>query len=186
MKEIFNFIVLWFIALKQCVYPTPIEKLGCLNFQFPYAYNGHCYATCPEGTYTFADIKACFDECPSNSVPVGKECKCQKGYILSMRACLACAKINAPWDEETEKCGETCPYPLSIDVEQNKCVCKDRYTINENDECVLKNCAKGEFRAYGLCYSCSSKQVFSSVDAEECIKCSNREYVDGECRIKEN
>ena len=186
MKEIWSGMVLLLILLKQCVYPTPIEKFGCLHPIFRHPYKGHCYAICPKDSYVFDS--RCYEKCPDNTVVTGRKCICPKGYFVDSSYCLPCSSLNAIWDEQAGKCSERCPYPLRADFTQNKCVCNEEtgYIVDETGACVLDGCKDGEFRAYGICYPCSTERIFSNVEESECAKCLNREYLDGECVLKKD
>lgn len=154
----------------------------CPDKNYSFLYNDWCYKKCPSGTYTFCGGKNCLEKCPQNTVLVGQECKCHKGEYCFYGECAHCSTNNAIWNEKTEEC-EKCDYHSHVNKEQNICECDKGYTLDTNGVCI-RDCDENFFRAYGTCYPCTVEESFSSVEESECLKCSNRKYVNGECKLK--
>ncbi len=169
-----------------------------------------CFPKCPDGTN--AVNGEC--RCPDGEFFVFIKKRRRRAEINSVEfkdpGCYPCSAKNAIWNEKEKKCDLCGKNQI---VFQENCICKDGYVFDENKDCIpgckngfyykegkcvdtcgkdyrkengycILDCPEKHFYAYGQCYPCSSETDFSSVEESECLKCSNRKYVNGECKLK--
>ena len=141
--------------------------------------------------------------------------ECPKGYFKASSGCRPCndeeedIRALESFKEECEKCPERI-FGMGLCVLKNKPFseqfCNDKrswyYEVTKemcdkcpnreykDGHCNLKICPEGTFKNQGGdCFECGNTltivEEFYKTSEQECAKCSNREYINGKCALKE-
>jgi len=139
------------------------------------------FCSFPESCDVYRDVRTTkenCDKCPNREYKDGK-CvlvSCDAGKIKTGAGCLSCDDV---WWRHWSKGDEY--YPTKDDCDK----CPNRFWDEKYHECRLIECPDGYFKEGEGCSSCDQRRRRHAITtAEECAKCPNRTYIDGECFIK--